>query len=116
LSSKNKRMRTSAATLAVLQAFLANPSEDFYGSELMARCDMRSGTIYPILARLEMCGWLESNWNDIEVDGGLRLRRRTYRLSHVGQAVALKAVADRRPSAPLVHWVHLTHWPIRQSA
>lgn len=104
-------MRISAVTVAVLRAFLESPTDDMYGFDLMTRCKIRPGTLYPILARLENCGWLESNWNDMETDNGPQLRRRAYRLSHVGQMSAIEAVADRRIDMLLRRWIRLGHEP-----
>lgn len=45
------------------------------------RFDLPTGTVYPALHRLERAGLITSDWS--VVDGR---RRRTYRLTHAGQA------------------------------
>jgi hypothetical protein len=36
------------------------------GLEICAAAGLASGTVHPILARLERLGWLESRWEDID--------------------------------------------------
>ena len=72
------RITTSVAL--VLRAFLADVAGEHYGVQLMKATGLPSGTLYPILARLEASGWLISAKEDIDpvVEG--RPRRRYYRL------------------------------------
>ncbi|MFJ9785136.1 PadR family transcriptional regulator [Amycolatopsis sp. NPDC101161] len=51
-----------------------------YGLELCAETGLPSGTIYPILARLEKAGWLAYELEDIDPSESGRPRRRYYRL------------------------------------
>ncbi|MFJ5273794.1 PadR family transcriptional regulator [Streptomyces sp. NPDC088358] len=51
-------------TQLVLRALLENPAKQRYGLELCDLAGPPSGTIYPILARLEQIGWLDSSWED----------------------------------------------------
>lgn len=81
-------------TLLVLRAMLAEPAREMYGLEICNAADLPSGTIHPILARLERCGWLESHWEDIEPTEKGRPRRRYYHLSSEG-AERARAVLDR---------------------
>jgi len=43
----------------VLKIFLEDPAQPRYGFELMRLAGLPSGTLYPMLARLEQAGWLE---------------------------------------------------------
>jgi DNA-binding PadR family transcriptional regulator len=57
-----------------------------YGFDVMERCDLPSGTVYPALRRLERAGMLKSRWEealDAHADG--RPRRRTYELTPAGR-------------------------------
>jgi PadR family transcriptional regulator PadR len=81
-------------TLLVLRAMLAEPAREMYGLEICKAADLPSGTIHPILARLERCGWLESRWEDIEPAEEGRPRRRYYHLSPDG-ADRARAALDR---------------------
>ncbi|WP_373312322.1 PadR family transcriptional regulator [Asanoa siamensis] len=85
-------------TLSVLRALLDDPSREMYGTEICAEAGLASGTIHPILARLEGMGWLVSRWEDVDPRTEGRPRRRYYRLSGSGVAQARDAVirADAR--------------------
>ncbi|MGW7534075.1 PadR family transcriptional regulator [Amycolatopsis sp. NPDC054798] len=51
-----------------------------YGLELCAAAGLPSGTIHPILARLEKAGWLRSRWEQVDPSERGRPRRRYYSL------------------------------------
>jgi PadR family transcriptional regulator PadR len=89
-------LRLTAPLLKLLEVLLADPSDDFWGFELMKTTGLASGTIYPLLARLEGLGWLESGWDD-QLDSGPR--RRYYRLTRDGAVSARQAVAEARSKA-----------------
>ena len=57
--------RMTLPTQLVLRALLAEPTHEKYGLQICAGAGLPSGTIHPILARLEGLGWLESRWEDI---------------------------------------------------
>jgi DNA-binding PadR family transcriptional regulator len=76
---------------------LLDPAREMYGLELVRAAGLATGTIHPILARLEACGWLESRWEDLDPHAAGRPRRRYYRLSPDGVVGAARAV-DRRAS------------------
>lgn len=52
-----------------------------------------SGTIHPILARLESLGWAESRWEDVVPQDEGRPRRCYYRLTKDGAERARIALA-----------------------
>ena len=77
----------------VLAERLSEPSEPRYGLDMCAATGLPSGTIYPILARLERVGWVESDWEDPDAhiaEG--RPRRRYYRLTREGAECADEAL------------------------
>jgi PadR family transcriptional regulator PadR len=85
-------------TQAVLAALLQDMTEPHYGLEIAKAAGLASGTIYPILARLERQKWVESEWEQIDQSKEGRRRRRYYRLTREGAHVArgeLAATADR---------------------
>src|SRR6202035_1809127 len=59
-------VRMSLQTLKVLEAFLENPTDQLSGAEVRQRCHLASGTLYPILLRLEAAGWFVSRWESID--------------------------------------------------
>jgi PadR family transcriptional regulator PadR len=86
--------RMTLQTQLVLRAMLADPAAERYGLQLCAQTGLPSGTIYPIVARLEQLGWVESSWEDPgeHVARG-RPRRRYYRLTEEGAEQARGALA-----------------------
>lgn len=66
----------------------------WWGRQLSDELSLKSGTIYPLLARLEKAGWLESRWEEINPSEEGRPRRRLYRLTGQGQRVANEALAE----------------------
>jgi DNA-binding PadR family transcriptional regulator len=80
-------------TQLVLRAMLAEPTREMYGLQIGQAAELPSGTIHPILARLEGCGWLESRWEDIDPAKEGRPRRRYYCLSAEGAGYARTALA-----------------------
>ena len=78
----------------VLRAFLDDTSRRRYGFDLMKDTALKSGTLYPILARLETAGWLVSEREDIDEKAEGRRARRFYLLSTDGAAAARIALAE----------------------
>jgi len=76
--------RMTLQTQMVLKALLAEPREEHYGLEIARQAGLPSGTIYPLLARLESAGWLESGWEEIDESQEGRRRRRYYKLTGDG--------------------------------
>ena len=85
--------RMTLPTQLVLRALLVDADREQYGGELGAAAGLPSGTIHPILARLEGVGWLESRWEDVDPSVAGRPPRRYYRLTGVGISHAQAALA-----------------------
>jgi PadR family transcriptional regulator PadR len=86
--------RITLPTAAVLRQILQDPVADHYGFALAEATSFPSGTIYPILARLEAVGWLVSFWEEGDPVVLERPRRRMYRLTGAGAHAARAALAD----------------------
>jgi PadR family transcriptional regulator, regulatory protein PadR len=86
-------LRLTLPTQLVLRALLETPARERYGLELGQAAGLPSGTIHPILARLERIGWLVSEWEDVEPREQGRPRRRYYRLTPDGAEQARTALA-----------------------
>lgn len=93
--------KPSTATRLVFQAFLDSPSDETYGFELSEATDLPSGTIYPILRRLEDEGLIKSHWAEVDT-GTQRRRRRYYRLTGEGRRVAQAATEEQREALRLL--------------
>jgi PadR family transcriptional regulator PadR len=80
--------RLSPQTVAVLEALSASSDQWRYGLEIAAATGLKSGSLYPILVRLDERGLLESRWLEPEKPG--RPPRHAYRMTGAGRA-ALRA-------------------------
>ncbi len=90
------RLRRSRQTFALLDAMLAGPSLWHHGYSLSQRTGLASGTLYPILMRLEKLGWLETRWETFAEPG--RPPRHLYRLTADGRAWAREEVRAAQAS------------------
>lgn len=90
--------------MKVLQVMTSAPSDDIYGLELIRRTGLKSGTLYPLLDRIEMTGWLVSHWEDGVLSSSGGPRRRFYRLTGVGLHEARHAFAEHG-ALTSVRWV-----------
>lgn len=86
--------RLTPQTVEVLRLLVAAPAVPRYGRDIARETGLKTGTLHPILARLEMAGWVESFWEDpAEHEDQGRPRRRYYRLTGEGVKSARSAVA-----------------------
>lgn len=76
----------SPATITLLAALLQQPQAYRHGYDLMKATGLESGTLYPILARLNDRGLLHAEWRQADGDG--KPPRHAYRLTKVGIAYA----------------------------
>jgi PadR family transcriptional regulator, regulatory protein PadR len=76
----------------VLRAFLDDPAAPRYGYDLMKAAGLPSGTLYPILARLEGQKLVASAWETPQQEG--QRPRRYYRLTGEGTRVARLELAQ----------------------
>jgi DNA-binding PadR family transcriptional regulator len=88
--------------MKVLRIFMERPNAELSGSDIWSETRMFSGTLYPILLRLEKAGWLRSSWETVDPRDVGRPRKRLYRLTSVGHAKAQAAFSelDFRPGVP----------------
>jgi PadR family transcriptional regulator, regulatory protein PadR len=93
MGSRNQDVRMSLQTLKVLDAFLDNPARELSGANVLKASSLASGSLYPILLRLESAGWLNSRWEVADPSALGRPRRRYYRLTSSGLARASEAFA-----------------------
>jgi PadR family transcriptional regulator, regulatory protein PadR len=85
----------------VLGAFLADPAAPRYGYDLMNAARLPSGTLYPLLARLERQKLVVSAWETPQQDG--QRPRKYYQLTGEGIRIArleLAQASSRRQGAP----------------
>lgn len=90
------RLRSSRQTFALLEALLYQPAHWSHGYALSQQTGLASGTLYPILMRLERLRWLETRW-ETEVGAG-RPPRHLYRLTTDGREWAREELRVARAS------------------
>jgi DNA-binding PadR family transcriptional regulator len=83
---------------ALLAALAAAGERWSYGYELTSLTGIRSGTLYPLLIRLEAQGYLEAEWQQPAATG--RPPRHAYRLTAAGQRLARSEAGTPVPAAP----------------
>lgn len=88
-----KQLTITVPVVRVLAAFLGDPDGDHYGLELIKATGLPSGTLYPILLRLERAGWVQSRWEKIDPVQAHRPARRYYQLTGDGAAQARTSLA-----------------------
>lgn len=94
--SENKPQLTRQ-TMAIL-SILTEARGKVAGSVLAGESGLASGTMYPILIRLESAGWITSDWED---ENAGKPRRRAYRITAEGirharkEARAWKGLVER---------------------
>ena len=92
------------ATIAILRAVRDGYG---YGTDIMERTGLPSGTVYPTLSRMDERGYLRSRWEKRETaDAERRPRRRYYRLTTSGEQALnaalrqLASLAQEMSAAP----------------
>src|SRR2546423_13974810 len=100
----DQAIRLTQPTLKVLRFLLEKPREGRSGAEMSRATKVGSGTLYPMLARLEAAGWLSGEWEVIDPSEAGRPRRRFYRLTAVGQNSAHAALADLQMAPGELAW------------
>jgi PadR family transcriptional regulator len=84
----------TAPTLKVLATLLNNRPDALSGADIGRATKLQSGTLYPILLRLEQAGWLESYWESESPQELGRPRRRFYQLTAIGARSAKAGLRD----------------------
>ncbi len=85
--------RMTLQTQLVLRALLQEPGAEQYGGQIGEAAGLRSGTVHPILARLEGLGWVQSRWEGVDPQQAGRPARRYYRLTAHGAQGALEQLS-----------------------
>jgi DNA-binding PadR family transcriptional regulator len=91
-------MKLTGPLERVLRVLVADPTLPHYGYDLMQAARLPSGTLYPMLARLQQEGLVDSQWEDPRPDAGGRPPRKYYQLTAEGARVARLELA-RAPAA-----------------
>jgi PadR family transcriptional regulator, regulatory protein PadR len=84
----------SGPTLRLLKHLLERPNDGRSGAQISKATGIGSGTMYPLLQRLEMQKWIEGEWETIDPSKEGRPRRRFYKLTPTGYAGAKSALGE----------------------
>lgn len=79
---------------AVLKVFLEDPDQPRYGFQLMRLTGMASGSLYPMLAKLEGAGWLTRGKEDIDPREAGRPARANYTITGAAARAARIQLAE----------------------
>lgn len=90
----------SIQMLRLASALLEDPDAPRYGLELSKSAGLKTGTIYPSLARMERAGWVESSWEAEPPEELGRPRRRLYRLTGSGELTLRQAIENHLRTIP----------------
>lgn len=101
---KETQVRVSRPMLKVLKMMIEKPQTPYSGADIARQADIGSGTLYPLLARLENAGWMRSEWEQVDPAEAGRPRRRLYKLTGHGQTLAAQALAEVQTTAGVLAW------------
>ncbi len=85
--------RVTLTMLLILDAF---EKGDTYGFAIMERTGIKSGSLYPILSRLEGLGWITGEWETPQPEG--RPPRRYYELTPEARVATTRLLRERSVS------------------
>jgi PadR family transcriptional regulator PadR len=96
--------RLTQQTLKVLGALISGRVRELSGADIAKSTQLSSGTLYPILYRLEQVGWVNSHWEvgDPALLG--RPRRRYYRVTAEGARRVKEVVRELTPGNGRAVW------------
>jgi len=94
-----RKINSSRQTQALLAALLSATADWHHGYDLSKETGLKSGTLYPILMRLESQGWLEARWEEAPQSG--KPPRHLYQITALGlqEAPVLLRSSIERPLA-----------------
>lgn len=98
--TRNRTLSNPARVL--LGALLDAHGAWSYGYELSSLTNIKSGTLYPLLIRLEAQGYLEAEWQQPLANG--RPPRHAYRLTVAGQQLARREAGAPGPTSSRSTW------------
>ena len=90
--------RLTQQTLKVLGTLMSGQTRELSGAEIAKLSKLSSGTLYPILYRLEEFGWLDSRWEVGDPAMLGRPRRRYYRVTGEGAKRVQEVVRELTPT------------------
>ena len=105
MGAKKGEPRLTLQTLKILGVILSAAPSPTAGADIANVTQIASGTLYPVLFRLEEAGWLESQWEDEDPKTLGRPRRRLYRVTALGARKTKSALRDMKAAIGEAVWV-----------
>jgi PadR family transcriptional regulator PadR len=96
--------RLTQQTIKVLGALMSGHVRELSGADIAKSTQLSSGTLYPILYRLEEFGWLDSRWEIGDPAALGRPRRRYYRITGEGAKRVQEVVRELTPGTAGLAW------------
>jgi PadR family transcriptional regulator, regulatory protein PadR len=97
-------VRITQPALKVLRFLFEDLHRGRSGAEISKATGVGSGTLYPLLVRLQAADWLDGKWEDIDPKLVGRPRRRFYTLTGLGQRHARAALAELQVRPGALAW------------
>jgi PadR family transcriptional regulator, regulatory protein PadR len=94
----------------------ADPAAPHYGYDLMKAAKLPSGTLYPMLARLQQDGLVDAEWEAQREDAGGRPPRKYYRLTADVRAERCREWKAELPATSFRRLLPVRHRPGRAGA
>ena len=96
-------MRITTQVLKVFGALMAT-ADELSGADIARSTKLATGTLYPILFRLEQSRWIESRWENEDPHKLGRPRRRLYKLTLLGARIARTAFKEIKAAIGKPAW------------
>ena len=96
--------RITGPTLKVLGQLMNSPLTELSGADISKATGISSGTLYPVLIRLEKAAWLSSQWEEVNPSEVGRPRKRLYQLTSLGAQESRAVFDDLVPTGGRFVW------------
>ena len=96
--------RLTTQTLRVLGALMSCRQAELSGAQIGRTTKLPTGTLYPILLRLDQAGWVNSRWEDGDPHILGRPRRRFYRITALGERRAAEGMHEVQTAFGALAW------------
>jgi PadR family transcriptional regulator PadR len=97
-------IRITGPTLKIIGQLLTAPNTGISGAEIAKATGIQSGTLYPVLFRLEKALWVSSEWEEGDPSELGRPCKRLYKLTAAGLRKSKAVFHDLIPSTGRLVW------------
>jgi PadR family transcriptional regulator PadR len=93
-------IRITQPTIKIARYLADLKASSTWGLQICSETQLGSGSVYSVLDRFEMYGWVESFWEEDNSRRGAR--RRLYKVTSVGKKSLKQLVAEKESSPMLI--------------